>query len=371
MAESVRLAQRSLTKHTQFYRLAVDSTVMDHHADVCVLLPTLNEAATIVDVITGYQDVGFDNILVVDGGSADDTRELARTAGARVIVQSETGKGQAIRQAVIEIEADYVLMADADMTYTASDAERMLEPLLVGDFEHVIGNRFADMQPGAMTKLNQIGNRLINRSFELIHGENYRDILSGYRAFTTDSFERLTLSADGFGIETEMAVECAKNNIKTDVVPVTYLPRPDGSSTNLHPIKDGGIIFMELYRKAKTSNPLFYFGSVGIASALVGVGLSTFVIFRWLVAGVGHEIIAVGAAASTLFGVQLLIFGVLADLILSLHREQLGRIDRLDEATQTTGSPDPTKPVEYADQPAKRDTGSETTADESPETQTL
>ena len=313
---------------------------MPPSADVCVLLPTLNESATIVDVIRAYQEAGFSDILVVDGGSGDDTRELAHEAGARVITQSGTGKGQAVREAIGRIKADYVLMADADMTYCAEDAERMLEPLLVGDFEHVIGNRFANMEPGAMTKLNRIGNRLINRGFQFIHGENYRDILSGYRAFRTDSFERLTLSADGFGIETEIAVECAKKGIKTEVVPITYRERPNGSSTNLHPIKDGGIIFLELYRKAKTSNPLFYFGSVGLLSTLTGLALAAFVIFRWVSDNIGHEIIAVGATAAILFGVQLLMFGVLADLILSLHHEQLTRIDRLEADASSESTPD-------------------------------
>ena len=317
---------------------------MPPSADVCVLLPTLNESATIVDVVRSYQEAGFEDILVVDGGSVDDTRELAREAGARVMTQSGSGKGQAVREAVGQVDAEYVLMVDADLTYRARDAERMLEPLLVGDFEHVIGNRFAKMEPGAMTRLNQLGNKIINRGFTFIHGENYRDILSGYRAFRTDSFAKLTLSADGFGIETEMAVECAKNGIRTEVVPITYRPRPDGSSTNLHPIKDGGIIFLELYRKAKTSNPLFYFGSVGLTSTIAGLGMAAFVVFRWLVDGVGHEIVAVGATAALLFGVQLLMFGVLADLILSLHREQADRIDRLEteqvtERTETADSP--------------------------------
>ena len=308
---------------------------MPPNADICVLLPTLDESATIVDVIRSYQEAGLDNILVVDGGSTDGTCDLAREAGATVFTQSGDGKGQAIREAVDRIDAEYVLMADADMTYRAADAERMLEPLLVGGFEHVIGNRFADMKPGAMTRLNRIGNRLINRAFAFIHGEQYYDILSGYRAFRTDSFRQLTLSADGFGIETEMAVECAKKGIKTEVVPITYRPRPDGSTTNLHPLKDGGIIFLELYRKAKTSNPLFYFGSVGLASTLTGAGMAAFVVYRWFVDSVGHEIIAVGATAAILFGVQLLMFGVLADLILSLHREQLGRIDQLEADRET------------------------------------
>jgi len=297
-------------------------------ADVCVLLPTMNEAETIGDVVDGFRAEGFENVLVMDGDSTDGTREIADEHGARVVVQSEEGKGQAVREAMDYVDAPYVLMADGDGTYRPEDAERMLEPLEDG-YEHVIGDRFGDMRAGAMTRLNQFGNRAINRAFGLIHGENLRDILSGYRAFTRESFEQLTLTSDGFGIETEMAVECVKRGVPTKVVPITYLPRPSGSNTNLRPFRDGGIIFLELYRRAKTNNPLFYFGSVGIISVLVGVLLGGYVGVEWVTRRVSHEVIAVVAALGIIFGVQLLMFGVLSDLILTLHREQLQRIEEV------------------------------------------
>ena len=302
---------------------------MSEQDDVCVLLPTFEEAETVETVVSEFRNAGLGRVLVIDGGSTDGTRELARDAGARVVEQSGTGKGQAIREAVREhVEAPYVLMADADATYDAGDAEAMLEPIRTGAADHVIGNRFADMRPGAMTRLNRIGNRLINAAFRVIHGEGFADILSGYRAFTRESFLELHLSADGFGIETEMAVECVKNRVPVAVVPITYRPRPGGSSTNLHPIRDGGVIFLELYRKAKTNNPLFYFGSVGALSTTAGAVMAAYVLYRWIVHGVGHEIIAVGAAGATILGIQLLVFGFLADMILSLHREQLAHHDR-------------------------------------------
>ena len=143
---------------------------MADRADVCVLLPTLNEAETIGDVVDGFRAEGFENVLVVDGDSNDDTRSVAENHGARVMVQSGRGKGQAVREAIEAIEAPYVLMADGDGTYRPSDAEAMLEPLFEGRADHVIGNRFADMEPGAMTRLNAAGNRLINRLFAVIHG---------------------------------------------------------------------------------------------------------------------------------------------------------------------------------------------------------
>jgi len=326
---------------------------MASSADVCVLLPALNEAETITDVITSYQAAGFTNILVIDGGSSDGTREKAADAGATVLTQTGSGKGQAVRQAVGHIDAPYVLMVDADMTYRAADAEAMLEPLLDGEADHVIGDRFADMQSGAMTTLNKIGNRIFNGIFRAIYGESYADILSGYRAFTTDSFERLTLTADGFGIETEMAIQCAKHEIETAVVPITYRPRPDGSATNLHPVKDGSIILLELYRNAKTNNPLFYFGSVGLGSTTVGVVMLVFVLWRWLTLNITHELIAIGGVAMLLLGVQLLIFGFLADMIQSLHREQRDRIDRLDSSLTND------RPVTTPDRPERTPTDGE------------
>ncbi|WP_435068351.1 S-layer glycoprotein N-glycosyltransferase AglJ [Haloplanus sp. C73] len=291
---------------------------------VCVLIPTLDEAETIGDVVRDFRDAGYENILVVDGGSRDDTQSIAREAGARVVEQTGVGKGQAVREAVTEhVDAPNVLMLDGDGTYSADDAETMLEPLRSGTAEHVIGNRFADMRSGAMTRLNRIGNRLINRAFGFIHGESFDDILSGYRAFTLESFDQMHLTADGFGIETEMAVECAKRDIPTAVVPVTYYPRPAGSNTNLHPVRDGGIIFLELYRRAKTNNPLFYFGSLGTLSTVAGVLVAIYVAVEWVTRQVSHEVLAVVAGFAILVGVQLLMFGMLADLILSLHREQL------------------------------------------------
>lgn len=296
--------------------------------DVCVLLPSLDEAETVGDVIDGFRREGFESILVIDGGSMDGTREIAREHGARVVRQSGSGKGQAVREAVEEhIELPYVLLVDADGTYRPEDADTLLRPLLAGDVEHVIGNRFADMSEGAMTRLNYVGNRLINGAFKTIHGEDHKDILSGYRAFTTDSVEQMRLTANGFGVETEMAIECVKRSIPVSVVPITYLPRPAGSSANLRPIRDGGIIFLELYRRAKTNNPLFYFGSVGTLASAFGVLLAVYLGYEWVVMGVTHEVLSVLSAFAVLFGVQLLMFGVLADMILSLHREQMQRFD--------------------------------------------
>jgi len=341
--------------------------------DVCVLIPTYNEAATIGDVVESFVTAGFDDVLVIDGGSDDGTQTLATDAGARVVEQSGTGegsgKGQAVREALDRyVDRPYVLMLDGDATYRPDEAERLLEPLLSGDAEHVIGNRFADMEDGAMTKLNRIGNSVINTSFSLIHGRDLTDILSGYRAFTLESVQRFNLTADGFGIETELSVECVKHGITTRVVPITYLARPDDSETNLHPLRDGAVIILTLYRMAKTNNPLFYFGSVGVTSAFVGLGLAAYVGYKWFFASVSHEVIAVVAASGILFGVQLLMFGVLSDMIVALNREQtrqLGEIARQlsDESSSGVADAGDEQALDAEEgENARAETGSEPTS---------
>lgn len=301
---------------------------MTGSGEVCVLLPTLNEAETVAEVVTGFREAGYENVLVIDGGSTDETVERATDAGARVETQTGSGKGQAVTEAIDRyIEAKYVLMADADATYRPAEADRLLEPLFDGNAEHVIGNRFANMADGAMSRLNRVGNHLINRAFSFIHGRDLKDILSGYRAFTRESFEAITPGTRGFGIETELSVEAVRQGQSIAVVPIHYDPRPAGSSTNLRPFRDGTTIILTLYRLARTNNPLFYFGSLGVSSTIVGVIFGTFVGYRWFLHDTAHEVLALVSAFGILFGVQLLMFGLLSDLIVKLHREQMQRLD--------------------------------------------
>lgn len=297
--------------------------------DVSVLIPTWNEAETIGDVLDRFHEQGFEHVLVVDGDSEDGTPGIAEERGARVVQQSHDGKGQAVREGIELVEQPYVLLLDGDGTYRPEQADRFLDALEESD--HVIGDRFADIQPGAMPWLNQFGNRLINGAFRIVHGRDFQDILSGYRAFHTDAIDRMDLDADGFGIETEFSVESVKRDIPTTVVPITYEPRPDGSEANLRPFRDGAVIILTLYTLARTNNPLFFFGSLGTTSTLVGALLGVYVAVEWVTRSISHEVLAVLGAFGILFGVQLLMFAVLSDLVVTLHREQMRLIERVDD----------------------------------------
>ncbi|MFP4590044.1 MAG: S-layer glycoprotein N-glycosyltransferase AglJ [Halobacteriales archaeon] len=305
---------------------------MVDRSDVCVLLPTLNEATTIGSVIEGLHEAGYDRILVMDGGSEDDTREIAEDHGAEVRVQSGSGKGQAVIEAVAGIDERYVLMLDGDGTYRPADADRVVEPVVEGDADHAIGNRFHDMETGAMTRLNRFGNRMINRLFRLINRRELHDILSGYRAFSRDSVQQLDLSAEGFGIEAEMTGSAIRHGQRIEEVPIVYKRRPSASETKLHPVRDGAVILTTLYLIARMNNPLMFFGSIGVLSGAFGVGLGLYVGYRWYFAGVSHNVLAIVSSFFILFGFLLVMFGVLSDMIVRLHEEQRQRIEHIREA---------------------------------------
>ena len=135
--------------------------------EACILIPTLNEGKTIEGIIKEFKSMGFSDILVIDGHSTDGTAEKAKNAGARIVIQSGSGKGQAVSQAFQLITSKYIVMIDGDGTYLPEEVDKLLEPVVSGHADHVIGDRFANYQKGAFTGLNLFGNRILNKMFGL------------------------------------------------------------------------------------------------------------------------------------------------------------------------------------------------------------
>lgn len=299
--------------------------------EVCIFIPTLNEAPTIAELIGEFKERGFRHILVMDGHSTDGTPDIARAAGAVVRTQTGRGKGNAIIEAVAIIDKPYVLMLDGDGTYAPDDAERMLDPLGLG-FDHVIGDRLAGPEGEAFTRLNLLGNQILNLMFKLAHGRDLHDILSGYRAFTLPSIRQMTLKESGFEIETEMAVEAVRHGQRITVVPVRYLARP-GTATKLNPLQDGAKIFSTIYRLAKMNNPIFYFGIIGLFISLAGGVIGVYVVLEWL-RNIEHLPLTILTVLLITIGFQIFMFGVISDMLLGFHRETTRQIEQLQGASK-------------------------------------
>lgn len=286
--------------------------------DVCIFIPTLNESRNIERLIKAFQQQGYYNILVVDGHSTDGTPEIAKRAGATVIMQQGQGKGRAVKQAFEYIQTPYTIMIDGDGTYLPEEVSELLKPLYEGA-DHVLGNRFADYEQGAFTRLNLLGNRILNKLFGFAYGAWLTDILTGYRGFSLKAIKSFELKETGFEIEAEMTAESVKKNLTITEVPITYRKR-QGDPTKLHPVKDGVRIATTIFKLAKMHNPLFYFGLIGVVTTLIGIALGVYIVVEWL-KNIEHIPLTILATLLIMGGIQIFIFGLLSDLIVTLHRE--------------------------------------------------
>ena len=295
--------------------------------DVCVLIPTLNEKTTIGPLITELQSLGYTHILVVDGRSTDGTPEIASDLGAKVLTQTGKGKGAAMIEAFKQITEPYILMLDGDGTNPPEYADAMIEPLMSGRADHVIGNRLDNYEHGALTRLNRLGNSVMNTFFKWAHGVYMTDILSGYRGFTKESVKKMDLSESGFEIETEICSAVVHHDLRFEVVPTYYKKRP-GSPTKLNPLRDGYKIIRAINRYGKMNNPLFHFSAVGIFLGLVGLITGIYVIVEWF-QGVEHLPLTILTMLLIVTGILTFMIGLISDMILAYHREQIIAIEKI------------------------------------------
>lgn len=286
--------------------------------EVCILIPALNEEESIGEVIRGFKELGFDNILVFDGNSTDSTREIAKMEGARVEVQKGKGKGTAVRQAFELIEDEIIVMIDGDGTYSPSEVQTLLAPILNDEADQVIGNRFGF--GGTFTPLHRIGNWALNKVFGLGYGIKLNDILSGYRAFTKECVRKMNLEKSGFEIETEIAIESVKKGIRIKEVPISYKKRK--GITKLNSFRDGFKIFYTLYMFARTHNPMFYFGIFGTIFIITGIFSGIYVVAEWY-KGITHVLLTIFTALMIISGVQFFMFGLLSDLLVTLQKNMI------------------------------------------------
>jgi dolichol-phosphate mannosyltransferase len=240
---------------------------------VAVVIPTLNEERSIGTVIDGVPVAdllqnGFETaVYVIDVRSVDHTRDIAVQKGAQIIAEKRRGKGVALQTAFRAVDADYVIIVDGDNTYPVSAATEMLRLLQTHDV--VIGSRLKGfIEPGAMTRLNVLGNKLLTRLAQAFFGIEVTDVCTGLWGFRGEAIKRLELEAQGFEIEADMYSECAVKGLSIAEIPIHYRARADHAK--LAAIRDGLRIGAFLCRKrlmTRTSNPLANFqpGRAGTA----------------------------------------------------------------------------------------------------------
>ena len=200
---------------------------------VCVLLPTLNEAQSVEEMIERVRKTNpAYSIYVVDSGSTDGTAEIARRAGAKVIELEERGKGLAIRKAFSEIAEDSAVLLDSDMSYAPEEIPALLEKL--GGCDVVVGSRFrGKIEKGAMKGTNRFGNKALTFIANLLYGKPVSDVCSGFWAFRKSAYKKMVIDAKHFSLEANFYAQCAKRKFTLGEVPISYGARRGETKLNV------------------------------------------------------------------------------------------------------------------------------------------
>jgi Glycosyl transferase family 2 len=246
-------------------------------------------------------------VIVADNGSDDGSAELARDAGALVVFEPRRGYGSAYLAGFAAARGDYIVMADADLTYDFADIPRFVEKLESGA-ELVMGDRMGNIQPGAMSWLHRyVGNPVLTGILNLFFRTGVRDAHCGMRAVRRSALPSLDLRSTGMEFASEMVIRAGKERLEIDEIPISYHPR-EGES-KLSSFRDG----WRHLRFLLVHSPNWLFIVPGALIAFIGAAITTAVLLQIDVLGRTWDIHAmVGGAFLMIVGTQVVALGLCA-----------------------------------------------------------
>jgi len=197
-----------------------------------LIIPALHEEAAIGPTLEALRGAALDQLIVVDNGSTDRTAEVARAHGAEVVAEPRRGYGQACLagMAALRPEVTVVAFMDGDGSDDPADLPRLLDPIVRGEAEMVLGSRvLGSREAGALTPQQRFGNALATGLLRLFHGARYTD-LGPFRAIRRDALERLRMRDTNYGWTIEMQIKATRHKLRVKGIPVSYRRRRAGQS---------------------------------------------------------------------------------------------------------------------------------------------
>jgi glycosyltransferase involved in cell wall biosynthesis len=252
---------------------------------IAVLVPCYNEEAAVATVVADFRKaLPAATVYVYDNNSKDRTAAVAREAGALVRNETHQGKGHVVRRMFADIDADVYVLVDGDATYDAPSAPVMIEKLVAGHLDMVVGLRI-DQSVEAYRPGHRTGNWMLTSFLTSVFGEAFKDILSGYRVFSRRFVKSFPVLSDGFEIETELSVHALELAMPVAEISTPYYARPEGSFSKLNTWRDGFRILGTIFKLYRSEKPLRFFSTIGAFLMLLSIGLAIPVVVTFIEEG--------------------------------------------------------------------------------------
>jgi len=302
-----------------------ESDVVADRPSVAVLIPCFNEAMTIAKVIKDFQRALPDaKIYVIDNNSTDNSAELARANGAIIGREYNQGKGHVVRQMFERIEADIFLMVDGDDTYPAEVAVELIQPILSGKADMVVGDRLSNRSYHKFARrgtIGSLGNMMFTKCVNILFRGDLKDLFSGYRAFSRKFVKTIPVLSTGFQVETEMTLFALDKGLRIVEVPIAFQERPEGSFSKLNSFRDGLHILSKIFSIAMNYKPFLFYGTIAAMLVLVSLLLGIPVVIEFFQTGkVPRFPTAILAASLMTIAVISLTIGLILNTIIAHER---------------------------------------------------
>lgn len=300
---------------------------------VAVILPAYNEeltlAATIADFATHLPEA---TIVVVNNNSSDKTEQIALSAlkqlGSRGVYLFEVlqGKSNAVRKAFQHIDAEFYVMSDADQTYPAAEASKLIDAAQQKQIDMVVGDRLSGGHYYHENKrlFHNFGNDLVRTLINRLFRSKIKDVMSGYRVFNRKFVKHFPITCQGFELETELTLFALTNHFSVMEMPIEYKDRPQGSFSKLNTYRDGMRVLMTILNIFKNYRPMTFFCSLAALSSLASLVLGSIVIQEYI----EHQFIrrvptAILATGLMLFAGLFLAIGLILSTVERFQRQTL------------------------------------------------
>jgi len=289
---------------------------------VIVAIPAFNEEKSIKEVIsrvTKVMDAGRYNyqVLVVDDGSKDKTAEIAKKAGAVVYSHPKNyGLAETFRTEIekaLQLGADAVVHIDADMQYRAEEIPKLLKEIKNG-YGLVIGSRLKGTIE-EMPAIKKLGNIAFSKAISNITKLKISDAQSGFRAFTRKVAEEVEITSNHTYTQ-EQIIRAVKKKFKIKDVPIYFAKREGKSRLISNPFEYAIKAWINIIRVYRDYEPLKFFGTIGGLIFGIGFLMGIYILYLYLTTGiVGHVPLVMLDVLTLSFGLQVIIFGFLADML--------------------------------------------------------